>query len=469
MGQPAGEGWPTGPIAFIGHVHCLAISLPPGLSEAPNESTVVADRVNFHEFSQILGAYPRLYWNDHCVPGTEWLRFTRRKLQPGGNWTSIEQEIYVTPWLAQPGAENLSAGRHYHFFGIVFWILNGLVYVVGLFVSGEWSRLVPTSWSIVPDAWKDLIIYVTFQTPPPSEFHPLDPLQQLTYFAVVFILAPLLILTGLARSPAIEASQPWLPALFGGRQGARSIYFLGMAAFAVFIAMHLVMVLHTYAGWNLSNIVFGTPNGNHTAALGIAVLINAAIILIYWATSRYSRTHVKETKNFTGPVIRPFMRGLTLHANPRMQFRRDQIWPYHAINGYPPMSEEYQALKAGGSKDWRLQVCGLVECPRSFTLDDLKAMDKTEQTVCHNCIQGWTGIVEWGGISLQSIVDACKPMANARYMVFHSSQHDASGRPYYETLDVRLAKKPQIILAYENNWQPLPERHGAPLRLRAET
>ncbi|MBV9279835.1 MAG: hypothetical protein JOZ41_07120 [Chloroflexi bacterium] len=67
---------------------------------------------------QILGAYPRLYWNDHSVPGTEWLKFTRRKLEPGGNWISIEQEIYVTPWLAQPGAENLSAGRHWHFFPI---------------------------------------------------------------------------------------------------------------------------------------------------------------------------------------------------------------------------------------------------------------------------------------------------------------------------------------------------------------
>jgi hypothetical protein len=51
---------------------------------------------------QILGADPRLYWNDHSIPGTEWLKFTRRTLEPSGNWTSIEQEIYVIPWLAQP-------------------------------------------------------------------------------------------------------------------------------------------------------------------------------------------------------------------------------------------------------------------------------------------------------------------------------------------------------------------------------
>jgi DMSO/TMAO reductase YedYZ molybdopterin-dependent catalytic subunit len=229
------------------------------------------------------------------------------------------------------------------------------------------------------------------------------------------------------------------------------------------------MVLHTYAGRNLSDMIFGTPNGNHTAALGIAILINAAIIFIYWATSRYSQTHVKETKKILGPVVRPFLRWLTLHANPRMRFRRDQISPYHAINGYPPTSEEYKGLRDDGFRRWRLEVCGLVENRRLFSLDDLKAMDKTEQIVRHNCIQGWTGIAEWGGIRLQAIVDVCKPLPNARYMVFHSYQHDASDQPYYESLDVRLANKPQFILAYEMNWKPLPERHGAPLRLRAET
>jgi DMSO/TMAO reductase YedYZ molybdopterin-dependent catalytic subunit len=233
--------------------------------------------------------------------------------------------------------------------------------------------------------------------------------------------------------------------------------------------MHGAMVAHTYLSRNLSDMIFGTPNGNGTAALGIAILINVAIIFIFWATSRYSRSHVKETKNLLGPFIRPFMRWLTLHANPRMRFRRDQISPYHAINGYPPTSEEYRQLREDGFRQWRLEVCGLVEHPRWFTLDDLKAMDKTEQIVRHNCIQGWTGIAEWGGVSLQSVVEACHPLANARYMVFHSYQEDASHQPYYETLDVRLANKPQFILAYEMNWQALPERHGAPLRLRAET
>jgi methionine sulfoxide reductase catalytic subunit len=116
-----------------------------------------------------------------------------------------------------------------------------------------------------------------------------------------------------------------------------------------------------------------------------------------------------------------------------------------------------------------LEVFRLVEHPRLFSLDDINALDQTEQIVRHNCIQGWTGIAEWGGIRLHEIVDACKPLPNARYMVFHTHQDDPSNQPYYEILDVRLAHKPQFILSYEMNWEALPERHGAPLRLRAET
>ena len=88
-----------------------------------------------------------------------------------------------------------------------------------------------------------------------------------------------MILTGLAQSPAIEASQPWLPGIFGGRQGARSIHFIGMCAFAAFTLMHLAMVMHTRLDRNLSEMIFGTPNGNGTAALGIAIFINVAILL----------------------------------------------------------------------------------------------------------------------------------------------------------------------------------------------
>jgi hypothetical protein len=54
--------------------------------------------------------------------------------------------------LGQPGGSNLGLGRSWHFFAAIFWMLYGFVYMALLFASGEWDRLVPTSWQIFPNA-----------------------------------------------------------------------------------------------------------------------------------------------------------------------------------------------------------------------------------------------------------------------------------------------------------------------------
>jgi len=60
---------------------------------------------------------------------------------------------------------------------------------------------------------------------------------------VIFVLLPLMILTGLTMSPAMDAAWPWLVELFGGRQSARSIHFICAALLLAFIIVHLAMVL----------------------------------------------------------------------------------------------------------------------------------------------------------------------------------------------------------------------------------
>ena len=77
-------------------------------------------------------------------------------------------------------------------------------------------------------------------------FHdPKDPrayniFQKMTYVAILFVLTPLLILTGLALAPGMW---PWLVDLFGGRQSARSIHFLASGGIALFIVVHLTLVI----------------------------------------------------------------------------------------------------------------------------------------------------------------------------------------------------------------------------------
>jgi DMSO/TMAO reductase YedYZ molybdopterin-dependent catalytic subunit len=139
------------------------------------------------------------------------------------------------------------------------------------------------------------------------------------------------------------------------------------------------------------------------------------------------------------------------------------------LNGYPPESEDYQRLVAGNFEDWVLEVRGLVQTPLHLTLADIEALPKQTQITKHQCIQGWTGIAEWGGVPLSEILNRCLPMPGARYMMFVSEQLDAKGRPFHESLPIEMARLPQTILAYEMNYQPLSVPHGAPLRLRVET
>ncbi|MBF6590424.1 MAG: molybdopterin-dependent oxidoreductase, partial [Ktedonobacterales bacterium] len=113
-------------------------------------------------------------------------------------------------------------------------------------------------------------------------------------------------------------------------------------------------------------------------------------------------------------------------------------------------------------------VKGLVEQPLHLSLADLHQLPKREQITKHNCIQGWTGVAEWGGVSMRDLIERCHPLPTARYVIFSSYGEDNASRAYYEVITLEHAKHPQTILAYEMNHHPLPVPHGAPLRLRCE-
>jgi len=419
---------------------------------------------------QILGAYPRLYWNEDSRPGSAWAVFTRRKLPEDRTWTTLDQEVEVPAVLGQPGGNNLGLGRHWHFFSIVFWILNGVVYVILLFAAGEWQRLIPTSWSIIPDAWNTFITYATFHIPPASDFHPYDPLQQLTYAAVVFLLGPFIILTGAAQSPAIEARFPWYVNAFGGRQFARSLHFLALVAIVLFTIVHTALIIITGLGKNLGDIVLGTAApATQGEAILIAVIVVVAILAIYALTSVISRLAPIQTKNTLAPIYLAVLRPLSLWSTSRQQYKPEQISRYFPLNGTPPDDPDYLKLLWNDFAEWRLEVKGLVKRPQSYTLADLHALPKQTQITKHNCIQGWSAIAEWGGAPMSELLARCEPMPNARYVVFHSYSRDNAGKEFYETLSLPLMRDPQTILAYEMNDEPLPMEHGAPLRLRVET
>ena len=128
-----------------------------------------------------------------------------------------------------------------------------------------------------------------------------------------------------------------------------------------------------------------------------------------------------------------------------------------------PPDEEYQRLRQGKFRDWRLDVTGLIERPLSLSLDDVRSLPSRTQITAHVCEQGWSAIGQWTGVPLQQVLDAAGGVkSNARYVVF--STFDG----WYESIDMFEVVHPQTILAYGLNGQDLPIGNGAPLRLRVE-
>ena len=112
---------------------------------------------------------------------------------------------------------------------------------------------------------------------------------------------------------------------------------------------------------------------------------------------------------------------------------------------------------------------GLVAQPLLLSPEQLRALPSKRQITQHCCIQGWSAFAEWTGVPLGEILNRCRALPQARYLIFRSQQVDEQGREYDASLDIEEAKRPQTILAYEMNGAPLPMNHGAPLRLRVET
>lgn len=416
---------------------------------------------------EILGAHPKLYWRDDSMPESEWLRFTKNKLPNDGSWTAEDEITPISPLLALPGRNNLGLGRHWHSWSVVGWVLTGAIYVVLLFVTPQWRRLVPTSWEIFPAAWQDIVTYAHLRLPPDG--NPFNAIQQLTYFALVFIVSPLEILTGIMMSPALAARFPWFPRIVGGRQAARSLHFIGLVVFAGFIVGHVGLVVAHGFGLEMAKIVLGSAQHSHVIAAVIGLLGVAIVVAFHVFGTRSSLASPVRTKRLLEIGVDPLQRLLFHHWDSRQNHRR--VSEFARVNGHPPRNETYLRLAAGQFKDWRLELDGLTSSSISLSLDELRQMPRQTQTTLHMCIQGWSYYAQWAGVAVSTLLEICPPLPTARFLVFHTldEKWERPGHGYYfEVIDLEIAQLSQTILAYEMNNEPLSIAHGAPLRLRVE-
>ena len=418
----------------------------------------------------ILVDHPRLYWNNGCDPETNWIRFTPLKKPKDKFWTAKEDARYISPVAGLPGYRHtIGIARSWHFLTVPFFVLNGVVFIILLFCTNQWQRLVPVSWKIIPDSWNVFVHYATFNMPQePNGFYHYNALQQISYFGVIFILAPLAMLTGMAMSPAIENRFHWFPRLFGNRQSARSIHFLVMIAYVIFIIIHVALIAATALVRNMNHIVMGTDSTGSLSGLYIGIgIIGVTVVfcfLAHWLSWNKQRLLQHLDAAINGNLWR-----ITLNRfKPKAYYKKKDITSYFWPNGKIPESEEWKKLAENNFKDYKLKIGGLVENPVELSLEELKTLEKEQSITMHHCIQGWSGIAEWGGVSISKIVDLVKPHPSVTTVAFYSFGEGLYGGFYYDTNTLDNCLKPQSILAWEMNYESLSHIHGAPLRLRIE-
>ncbi len=213
---------------------------------------------------QIFNAHPTLYWGERSDPERAWLQLGAEPDEDGElrgvtrlfgidfdttGVLGVSASPYGRPeargfpaWATIPGARWLAMGRTWHFFFAWVFVINGGLYLLYTFASRERrARFFPNRDELrhLGGAIGEHLHWRRLRSQALAGY---NVLQKLSYVTVLLVLGPLVVLTGLAMSPWLNSVLP-LPAVFDGRQSARTIHFLVAFGFALFFAVHLLMVL----------------------------------------------------------------------------------------------------------------------------------------------------------------------------------------------------------------------------------
>ncbi|WP_028749642.1 cytochrome b/b6 domain-containing protein [Rhizobium mesoamericanum] len=229
---------------------------------------------------QIFNAHPELYWGHYGSDGDPAV-LTIGSSDEGGNprgfvriaglkipTTGVlgmsnvdgEQTSRAFPsWATIPSFQDLAAGRRWHFFFAWLFVINGIVYLGFSVLSGHFRRdLAPKAHELSPShLGREVLNHARLRFPEGEEAKHYNALQKLTYLAVIVILLPLMVLTGLTMSPGVDAAFPTLVDIFGGRQSARTIHFITASALVVFVIVHVVMVVLSGTWNNIRSMIAG--------------------------------------------------------------------------------------------------------------------------------------------------------------------------------------------------------------------
>ena len=210
----------------------------------------------------IFNAHPRLYWGQYGAnPDPAWLEIGSNDdagyLRVGdlrvettgflGLWQSGGRSYRraFPGWATLPSHYDLALGRRWHLTFAWLFAVGFAAYLAASLANRHlWRDLLPGRGEVAPrNVWRDIRHHATLRFPRGEEARRYNVLQKLAYVAVLLVLIPGIILTGMTMSPALDAAFPVLLDIFGGRQSARSIHFICAFLLVAFILVHVLMVL----------------------------------------------------------------------------------------------------------------------------------------------------------------------------------------------------------------------------------
>jgi thiosulfate reductase cytochrome b subunit len=185
----------------------------------------------------ILLAHPRMYWGETGVLGA-----------PSLFDLPLPFVFGQTGWA-----------RALHFLCAWVFVTSGSVYVLGSVSIRHFQRhLLPSRAEL---AWKSIrhtLADSLRRQPQRQDERRYNPVQKVSYLAVIFLLSPLAVWTGLAMSPAVTSSLPFLAEVLGGRQSARTLHFFAASVLLAFLLVHIAMLCRAGGGRRLSAMIAGT-------------------------------------------------------------------------------------------------------------------------------------------------------------------------------------------------------------------
>ena len=214
---------------------------------------------------QIFNAHPQLYWGDQGFEIFPKLLSMHAAQTVSGRMVGLTtvfgHRFFTTgvfglstihgqlagrgfpAWITLPSWQDLASGRRWHFFFAWLFVLNGLGYGLWSLFSRHLSRdLIPTVGDL-RGIGHSILDHIRLRHPKGEAAKRYNVLQRLAYLIVMFVLLPLMVLTGMTMSPGLDAAFPQLLWLFDGRQSARTIHFCVAALVVLFFVVHIVEVI----------------------------------------------------------------------------------------------------------------------------------------------------------------------------------------------------------------------------------